>query len=189
MIKLYSTLILILIIAGCSSSRYGNLPRTETPARAKISSGQKANRTTPLQNNKPGKGLDAATIPLLPGTSIVNNKSNDILPTGIEKNKIVYPGVPPLFISPEDSIEINIKEEKKKAEKFSMIGFILGVLSVLFFPLAFMGIVYSAIAYYKMKTYELELKNNGLLIAGLIINLVGVTFAILYIALLLMFLL
>jgi hypothetical protein len=179
--------ILVILIAGCSSARYGYVQRAELNISNKISAEkirtgipESAIITSSIQST-------VATKSYLSQTTAIRNeiKAPTVKLSPKEKTAYKYLISHQPIMEPDDSVEIDIKQETKIAEKFGNTGFVMGLVSLLAFsPLAILGIIFSGIAFYKMSSYELEVKNRGQVIAGLILNIVAICKMVLVILLL-----
>lgn len=186
-------LALIVGIYGCSSARYKGIPRAETRSVTKCKIPKATLELAPLpesQNNN-----IHTTRPLLQQNIAILTKEQVIASEPIMKGlDNTYPNFHRTKSLPEDSIEIDIRKETKQAENYGHTGYILALVAVglsvltgIGVLLALVGMVFSVIAFYKMKAYELNVKNRNKIIAGLIINSLLVLLTILVITLLVLF--
>jgi hypothetical protein len=174
-IKPFALFLLFVGLAGCGNQRYKHVQRGEVK--------QAVTKKTPASSDPVGapvKHAYEATSPILTEKPATNAD------TGKEENKsipssqrslpsIVYP----TLTTPDDSIEIDIKEETRIAEKYGNLGYKFGVIGIactfLFFLgalLSIPGLYYSGVALYKMKAYELEVRNRQKIITGFFLNLI-----------------
>lgn len=170
-IRFLSLIAIILLQAACSRGRYTSVPRShatksQTSTHVAQAPSQAQNNTEVLINT-PKTDLDEN-----------NQKPNTIDKSTKQVSKLSHPLIvlPPDTL-PDDSIEIDIVHETIIAEEYGKKGYIIGMISLIsliIFPLISLmsvaGLIYSVIAYRKMITYDLPVKNRRRIEYGLIIN-------------------
>lgn len=190
------SVLLAVLLSACAGARYTHLERGVEKTSKEFS--------TMLQANKIGRSESGFKIPRAKFESPERFEFPIIFaPLSNTKERIVseepfdrtMTSIAPFsFQPPDDSIEIDLEEETRKAEKLGHTGFVLSMIAVgsnlllgIGPLIALVGLVYSVVAYYKMTQYELQLKNRKQVMVGLIVNLILVCTLILAVALLLFF--
>jgi len=174
-------LILLTFVLACNNQQYHKLPRAKAIQRTyqvskQVQKSFKSDNRLLLIPGSDTSFREKETYTPLPANGIMN-KSLDKkdLTRDLKKNINHSSSIP----FPDDSIEVDIAKETKLAEKLGNIGYTLGIiglssmLAYLGFLVFIPGFLFSAIAFYKMSTYELEVNNRKKIMTGFIINTIG----------------
>ena len=168
-------LLLAISYVSCTEMRYRSIPRNDTNIGISIANTSKDNEAKPIVYTikKPRKGI------VLFAEIKTPIKADAFFLPNLKKVSIAAPKFSKITTEPEDSIEVDLKAETLKAERLGKLGYSfarIATLGLLFYPfllLYIIGFTLSAIALYKIQTYDLKVKNYRNVINGFVINLIG----------------